>query len=282
MRSGRVSNQRVRELADLTGLRFTSGSPRVATTSLRMPRIGLHKAWVASMDAGWITYIFDSYGIPYEPVTNAEIRAGDLLERFDVMIFADQGASQIIEGHPGGTIPPDYVGGIGDEGIVALREFVQNGGRLICNNRSCDLPLEHFDLPVKNILEGVSADSFNCPGAILKAEFETSHPLAYGMPDRGMVFFSGGRVFEVEDEDDEGEGGVKESHDVSVETVVTYPDEPLLLSGWMIGDERIREKAAALDISMGEGKVLAFGFNVHNRAQARSTMKLFFNALLYE
>ncbi len=282
VRLGRASNQRVRELADLTGLRFASGSPRVATTSLRMPRIGLHKAWVASMDAGWITYIFDSYGIPFESVTNAEIRAGDLLERFDVMIFADQGASQIVEGHPVGTIPPDYVGGIGDEGIVALREFVQNGGRLSCNNRSCDLPFEHFDLPVKNILEGVPADSFNCPGAILKAEFETSHPLAYGMPNRGMVFFSGGRVFEVEDEGEEGEGGVKESDDVSVEIVVTYPDEPLLLSGWMIGDERIREKAAALDISMGKGKVLVFGFNVHNRAQARSTMRLFFNALLYE
>ncbi len=55
--------------------------------------------------------------------------------------------------------------------------------------------------------------------------------------------------------------------------VATYPDEPLLLSGWMIGDERIRGKAAALDISLGEGKVLAFGFNVHNRAQARSTMR---------
>ena len=288
VRGGRVSNQRVRELADLTGLRFAGGSPRVATTSLRMPRIGLHKAWVASMDAGWITYIFDTYGIPFESVTNAEIRAGDLHERFDVMIFADQGASQIIEGHRVGTIPPDYVGGIGDEGIVALREFVQKGGRLICNNRSCDLPIEHFDLPVKNLLEGVPADSFNCPGAILKADFDTSHPLAYGMPDRGMVFFSGGRVFEVEDEgegeegDDGEEGGVEESDDVIVKVVVTYPDEPLLLSGWMIGDERIREKGAVLDISMGEGRVLAFGFNVHNRAQARSTMRLFFNALMYE
>ncbi len=285
VRGGRVSDQRVRELADLTGLRFAGGSPRVPTTSLRMPRIGLHKAWVASMDAGWITYIFDSYGIPFESVTNAEIRAGDLHERFDVMIFADQGASQIIEGHRVGTIPPDYVGGIGDEGIVALREFVQKGGRLICNNRSCDLPIEHFDLPVKNLLEGVPADSFNCPGSILKADFETSHPLAYGMPDRGMVFFSGGRVFEVEDEGEgeEGEEGeVEEGDDVSVTVVVTYPDEPLLLSGWMIGDERIREKGAVLDISMGEGRVLAFGFNVHNRAQARSTMRLFFNALMYE
>ena len=62
--------------------------------------------------------------------------------------------------------------------------------------------------------------------------------------------------------------------------MATYPDEPLLLSGWMIGDERIQERAAALDIGMGEGRVVVFGFNVHNRAQARSTAKLLFNALL--
>jgi acyl CoA:acetate/3-ketoacid CoA transferase beta subunit len=66
-----------------------------------------------------------------------------------------------------------------------------------------------------------------------------------------------------------------------VEAVATYPDEPLLLSGWMIGDDLIRGKAAALDVSMGEGKVLVFGFNVHNRGQARSTTKLLFNSIWY-
>ena len=106
-----------------------------------------------------------------------------------------------------GTVPPDFVGGIGDEGIAALREFVEEGGRLICNNRSCDLPVEYFDLPVENVLAGVPADSFNCPGAILKADFDNQHPLAFGMPERGMVFFSGGRAFKVEGDDAEAEEG---------------------------------------------------------------------------
>jgi hypothetical protein len=185
-----------------------------------------------------------------------------------------------------GTVPPDYVGGIGDQGVVTLREFVKGGGRMVCNNRSCDLPVEHFHLPVRNVLEGVSADSFNCPGAILKAEFDTSHPLAYGMPERGMVFFSGGRVFEVGEFEGENESDDRESSETAeaypVEVVASYPDEPLLLSGWMIGDERIRRGGAALEISMDAGKVLAFGFNVHNRAQARSTLKMLFNALLYD
>lgn len=277
--SGGVASQRVREVSERTGMRFWTGGPRVASTVLTMPRIGLFKAWVASTDAGWISYILDSYGVPFEPVANAEIRTGDLRQRFDLLIFPDQDASQIIDGHPVGTVPPDYAGGIGDEGIVALRDFVREGGRLLCNNRSCDLPVEYFGLPVKNILDGVPADSFNCPGAILKAEFQTAHPLANGMPDRGMVFFSAGRVYEIENRM-EGENEGKDTG-AGVEVVVSYPDEPLLLSGWMIGDDRIRGKAAALDISMGDGKVLAFGFNIHNRAQARSTTKLLFNAIWY-
>ncbi len=280
--AGGVASQRVREVSERTGMRFWTGNPRVSSTALTLPRIGLHKAWVASMDAGWISYILDSYGVPFEPITNAEIRAGKLHERLDLLIFSDQEASQIIEGHAVGTVPPDYVGGIGDEGIVALRDFVREGGRLLCNNRSCDLPIEHFGLPVKDVLEGVPADSFNCPGALLKADFRTSHPMASGMPERGMVFFSSGRVFTVEAPPEGGEGGPIGPTQMSVEVVATYPDEPLLLSGWMIGDDRIRGKAAALDISMGDGKVLAFGFNVHNRGQARSTTRLLFNALWYD
>jgi hypothetical protein len=111
-----------------------------------------------------------------------------------------------------------------------------------------------------------------------------------------MVFFSRGRVFEPEGAAGEGaagEGGETQGEGEPVEVggpawgedirpVVTYPEGPLLLSGWMTGDERIRGKAAALDVSFGGGKIFIFGFNVHNRGQARSTLKLLLNALLYE
>jgi hypothetical protein len=274
-----VSGQRIREIAIESGLTFTNGNPGVGTIGLEMPRIGLHQAWVASMDAGWISYLFDEHGIPFQAVHNAEIRAGELRDRFDVLVFPDQGSRDIVDGHPLGTVPPDYVGGIGREGIAALREFVEEGGRLVCNNRSCSLPMEYFDLPVEDVLAGVPADSFNCPGAILKADFDNQHPLAFGMPDRGMVFFSGGRAFKVKGDDAQAEEG-GELAPPQVHVVASYPDEPLLLSGWMIGDERLRERAGVLDVSMGEGRVVLFGFNVHNRAQARSTAKLLFNALL--
>jgi len=286
VRGGGVSNSRLREIGETSGVRFQAGSPGTATLPMRVPRIGLYKAWVANMDAGWIHYLFDSYRIPFRFVTNAELRAGDLQERLDVLILPDQSAGQILEGHAVGTVPPDYVGGIGDEGVVALREFVEEGGRLVCNNRSCDLPVDHFHLPLQKVLEGVPADSFNCPGAILKTEFEAGHPLAWGMAEKGMVFFSGGQAYTPEGpppgeaQADRPSSG--EDEGMQVEVVARYPEEPRLLSGWMVGDQRIRGKASALEVDVGEGKILLFGFNVHNRGQARATLKLLFNALLLE
>ena len=288
----------LRELADSTSLRFTAGDPGVSGTSLTVPRIGLYQSWVASMDAGWMTYIFDTYGIPYEALHNGDIRAGELASRFDVIVLPDQRASSIVEGHRKGTIPPDYVGGIGREGILALRTFVEEGGHLVCNNASCDLAIREFGLPLANVLEGVPSDSFSCPGSLLRAEFATDRSLAFGMPERDMVFFSRGRAYDIVPEgetaeDDaraqespagEGAGGAipwREAVEVSAEAVVAYPGEPLLVSGWMVGDELIRGKAAAVDVSYGAGKVFVFGFNVHNRAQARSTLRMFFNALLH-
>ena len=278
-------------LADTTSLRFVSGSPGVEATRLSLPRIGLYKAWVASMDAGWVTYVFDTYGIPHESLTNGDVRAGELARRFDVIVLPDQRASTIIEGHAKGTIPPDYVGGIGHEGVLELRAFVEEGGTLVCNNASCDVAVEHLGLPLENVLEGVPSDTFNCPGSLLRAEFRTDHPMAYGMPERDMVFFSRGRAYEVvsgdedgAEPDEEGAGasaGPSGGPAVTAEPFVTYPAEPLLMSGWMIGDELIRTKAAAVDVRYGDGRVVVFGFNVHNRAQARSTLRMFFNALLH-
>ena len=54
----------------------------------------------------------------------------------------------------------------------------------------------------------------------------------------------------------------------------------VLQSGWLLGEEAITNKAAAVSVEHGEGTVLLIGFRAQHRAQTHGTFKLFFNALV--
>ncbi len=277
-KSNSLNDGKLREIVSETNVSFTGGSVRANTKEIKTPRIALYKSWVASMDAGWMTLIFDNYSFTYHMLTDAEVRAGDLNDRFDVIILPDQRESQIINGHQKGTIPPDYVGGITENGVNNIVKFVKNGGTLICNNGSSGFGINAFKLPVRNVLNGLQSDKFSAPGIIMKMNYTNYNPIAYGMPEEGVAFFSRGQVFEMLPDSLLNDEMVK---DMSPEVIAEYPDESLLVSGWMLGDELIRGKASAMNFRIDKGNVVLFGFNVHNRSQAYGTFKLLFNAIFY-
>lgn len=294
-----LGRDRVQRICAETGALMRAGSVRVNKQSLKRPRVALYKSWVANMDAGWISYLFDHYGVSYRFLTDAEVKAGNLRDRFDVIVLPDQRASSIIDGHRKGTMPPDYIGGMTMDGVRELKAFVEQGGTLVCNKSSCDLAVEHFYLPVRNVLQDVRSDSFACPGSILRMRYDPDHPIAFGLEKDGTGFFSRGRVFEMVKDTVEAEGEKEKKGDdktaqargkkkrkpryakVKPVIVASYPAESLLVSGWIHGEEAIQEKAAVLFIPYEKGRLVLFGFSVHNRVQSHSTFKLMFNALIH-
>jgi hypothetical protein len=52
-------------------------------------------------------------------------------------------------------------------------------------------------------------------------------------------------------------------------------------SGWAIGPEKLAGAAAVVDAPMGQGRLIILGPDVINRAQARASVRLLFNALFY-
>ena len=63
--------------------------------------------------------------------TTPTIKAGKLRQRFDAIVLADQQPRSILEGNASRGVRPEYRGGIGDEGLEALKAFVAEGGTLV-------------------------------------------------------------------------------------------------------------------------------------------------------
>ena len=225
------------------------------------------------MDEGWTRWVLDMHAFDYSNLTNAEMRAGDLAARYDAIILPDFGASGILNGHATGKLPPEYVGGIGTEGLANLRAFVEAGGTLICLNRATELPLKYFGLGEKGIVNVVAKENqpkegaFFCPGSLLRVRIDTKHPIGHGLDAEMAIFFKFGPVF------DAGRGGTN--------VIATYPEFNPLMSGWLEGEKRIRRKAALLEVILGDGRVILFGFKPQHRGQSQGTFKLLFNAIFY-
>jgi hypothetical protein len=250
-----------------------SEKPKTDTFNLKKVRLGVYKSWVSSEDEGWTRFVLESHEFPYTSIHDADIRAGNLINNFEAIIIPDSYSPEaIINGYQKGTMPPKYVGGITVNGIRNLKSFVEEGGTLIFFNSSCDLALENFDLPARNILKKVKKEEFICSGSILRVEFDTKHPLAFGMPQEAGTVFADSCVFDIMP---------SFGKDKEAKSAAKYPEENPLMSGWTFGDGIIRQKSAILDISCGKGKFILFGFPVQFRAQSYGTFKLLFNAVYY-
>jgi hypothetical protein len=228
-------------------------------------RLGLYQPWVPSMDEGWTRLVLERFGFPYTTLHNADVRAGRLRERFDVILFPSVTDGTLRNGYAKDTTAPAYVGGLGVEGADALREFARDGGTIIGLEDSCTYLIRELNLPVKNILAGLRSSEFYGPGSILRAEVRTDDAIGWGVSKEVSVYFDRSLAFDPTP---------------AAETLVTYASADPLQSGWLHGAERIRGKAAAVRVKAGAGRVILFGFPPQHRGQTQGTFRLLFNAIL--
>ncbi|MFQ5571266.1 MAG: M14 metallopeptidase family protein [Rhodothermales bacterium] len=282
--AGRRTEARLKEQAQEEGLDFTgiASRPVVALHALKRPRVGLYKSWVASMDEGWTRWLLEDYAFAVDTLHDADIRTEDL-SAYDAIVLPHQRSASMLNGHAAGTMPDAYVGGLGLEGTLALKQYVERGGTLVALDGATEFAITQFGLPIRNVVAGVSSSQFFIPGSLIRIDVEVSHPLAYGMQETTASSFGRSRAFEVVQLSREGEGGredIQAAPPPPVEVVATYADEDLLMSGWALGAEKhIGGKAAMMRVPLGTGEVILFGFRPQFRGQPRGTYKLFFNAL---
>lgn len=267
---------RVASLADSVGVEVhgLAEAPRAALHRVDKPRVAVYQSWVANVDAGWTQWLLDTYGFDADTLRDADVN-GRTLSAYDAVILPSQDATWLLRGHAPGTMPEPFVGGIGDDGARALREYVEAGGTLVAFDAATAFVIEQFGLPVRNVVERVRSERFFVPGSLLRVAVDTLHPYAAGMPDTFAVVFAQSRAFAPV-----GDRGDAAPTTTVYESVARYVERDVLASGWARGAETyLGGRDALVRVRYGRGEVVLFGFRPQFRGQSRGTYKLIFNPI---
>jgi hypothetical protein len=256
---------------------------------------GIYKSNIPVMDEGWTRWMLEKRGIceEFETLTDSELRANNFNQkkppldwmneklkiqkgvdpRYRTIIFPDQSPNQMLNGFAKGTMPDEFTGGIGKEGVANLRKFVEDGGNLVFLNRASDFAIEQFNLPVRDVTKDLPRKDFYIPGSILRTQLDTTHPIAKNMPKESIAWFENSPAFEIKTDP------LALANNFRI--IASYPKDPkdILLSGWALGAEKIAGKAALVEFNVGKGKIILFGFRPQYRGQSLATFPLLFNAL---
>jgi len=156
--------------------------------------------------------------------------------------------------------------------------------------------IHQFGLPIRNIVDSANSKDFSIPGSLIRIKVDTTDPLGYGMSSETAANFVRGAAYASLSQsgcaDDllnqrnctevtRGGRPIKTFEEpVLFDSIVSYAEEDVLMSGWAAGEAFIAGETALARVPHGDGEVILFGFRPQFRGQPRGTYKLIFNALL--
>jgi hypothetical protein len=189
--------------------------PTVKTHPARAARVALLHQWSSTQTEGWWRQAFDLHKIPYDYIDPETIRkTPDLRSKYDVIIFGPGGGQAAVEGMPLWRNPIPYrnstdtpnVGtwaqtddtraGMGLEGLMHLRAFIDAGGVFLASNSSAEFAVAN------NFTYGVSVNhpgaSSRVVGSLLRTKIvDAGSPVVYGVPDNLAMYSDSGENFSV-------------------------------------------------------------------------------------
>ncbi|MCU0242272.1 MAG: hypothetical protein MUF51_07595, partial [Vicinamibacteria bacterium] len=245
------ARDRLEALARELGVSARAVRAAPAAWRLRLPRVGLYRSNVPAIDEGWTRFVCEQQlEIPYRILRDTNIQAGMLKEQYDVVMLPDQAAEAIMGGASADALPPEIAGSLGRSGLLRLGEFARAGGTVLAFNRAAPVLARELGLAVEDVLaDGARGarsiePAFACPGSLLRVTVHADSPLIHGLPATLPVWFENGPAFRVR----------------SGRVLMSYRDSQPLLSGWLAGGQRLYGNAAWVEVPLGRGRIILFGF----------------------
>ncbi|MEZ5290819.1 MAG: M14 family metallopeptidase [Vicinamibacterales bacterium] len=272
------------------GVSATGVAERPAGTLYRIakPRIGLWDQYGGSMPSGHVRWLLEQFEFDFDVVYPQTLDAGNLKARYDVLLFPDGGIPE-----PGGgggfggrqprpeDIPEEYRSHLGSVTVARtlprLKEFAEAGGVIVAFGGSAVLG-EGLGLPVGNHMVEITSsgaerplprDKYYVPGSILRVAVDNTAPLAFGFERHVDVFFENSPVLRL----------APDASLRGVRPVAWFADKEPLRSGWAWGQHYLDGGTAAVEATVGKGRVFLLGPEITFRAQPHGTFKFLFNGI---
>jgi hypothetical protein len=249
--------------------RIDLGDDNDSLSSLRAPRVAVYESWGGVMDAGWTRKVLEDYGFEHVTLRNAEIAAGNLLEKYDAIIFPNGfSPGRLINDYKG--YAPEYSKGVGEAGISNLKNFLHQGGTIVSWGGAAAQVAGILDLPIENKAADVSRNDFFAPGSVVLVELDTSHPVNFGMNSKAAVQIRRGPLLIP-----------KATLNVGPATIGIYPEYDARLSGFLLGEDFMQGSGAVVVQPSGKGKVVLFSYLPQFRGMTHAAFKQVFNTLFW-
>ncbi len=260
---------------DLALSPWTSEKSPIANPVKPGIRIAIYQnSRAGNMDEGWTRYVFDTFNVPFESLREAAINDGSFRPRFDAIVLPSE---QTRGGPDADSSGDESARGINDRGFGNLARFVEDGGTLICFDGSCGQLIKQWKLPLRNVLEGVRSSDFYCPGSILRIDVDTSNPIARTTSKETDAYFINSSAFELTNTPKPIFDAPQTPWPTTV--IARYAKENVLRSGWLRGEDRIKDKIALAEVTMGKGRIVLFAFRPQHRGQTWGTFPFIWNAI---
>ena len=233
----------------------------------RPPRIALLEPWGGAIDAGWTRLVLEEHGFAATRVRPAHLADPAVATRFDVVVIPDVPTPHLVHGLQGASIRPEHRGGLGAAGVAALKRFVHQGGTIVTLGNAAEFAIDHLDVGAVIAARGDEADKSLVPGTLLRADVDTGHPVAWGLPAAISAMNVMNHAY------------APGRQNGQIRPIVRYAAGPLVESGYARGAMSLQGHMAAFEARMGRGRVVVLGFRVQHRAQTWGTFRLLFNAI---